>query len=113
MHDQEQVSNYTANTYNYNYLDPVLEYTIYDLAFPDTGDEMELYINNNGLPSNRDITINSLYQTDTGATADTYYFQMSYVVIPMTYGTKTINTDELETLKNLLRKGVYTQDVQA
>ena len=74
---------------------------------------MELYINNNGLPSNRDITINSLYQTDTGETAKTYYFQMSYVVIPMTYGTKTINTDELETLKNLLRKGVYTQDVQA
>lgn len=95
------------------YLDPVLEYTIYDLAFPDTGDERELYINNNGLPSNRDITINSLYQTDTGETAETYYFQMSYVVIPMTYGTKTINTDELETLKNLLRKGVYTQDVQA
>ena len=113
LHDQEQVSNYTANTYNYRYLDPVLEYTIYDLAFPDTGDERELYINNNGLPSNRDITINILYQTDTGETAETYYFQMSYVVIPMTYGTKTINTDELETLKNLLRKGVYTQDVQA
>ena len=113
LHDQEQVSNYTANTYNYRYLDPVLEYTIYDLAFPDTGDEMGLYINNNGLPSNRDITINSLYQTDTGETSKTYYFQMSYVVIPMTYGTKTINTDELETLKNLLRKGVYTQDVQA
>lgn len=113
LHNQEQVSNYTANTYNYMYLDPILEYTEYNLAFEDNSLNMELYLKNNGLPSNINTTIDRLYSFSEGETVETYYFQMSYVVIYMTDGTKNINTDELETLKNQLRKGVYTQDVQA
>ena len=74
---------------------------------------MELYIKNNGLPSNINTTIDTLYSFSEGETIHTYYFQMTYVSIFMKEGTKTINTDELETLKNLLMKGVYTQDVQA
>ena len=113
LHDQEQVSNYTANTYNYMYLDPILEYTEYNLAFEDNSLNRELYIKNNGLPSNINTTIDTLYSFSDGETIQTYYFQMTYVSIFMKDGTKTINTDELETLKNLLMKGVYTQDVQA
>ena len=113
LHNQEQVSNYTANTYNYMYLDPILEYTEYNLAFDDNSLNRELYIKNNGLPSNINTTIDTLYSFSEGEAIQTYYFQMTYVSIFMKEGTKTINTDELETLKNLLRKGVYTQDVQA
>lgn len=113
LHDQEQVSNYTANTYNYMYLDPILEYTEYNLAFDDNSLNRELYIKNNGLPSNINTTIDTLYSFSEGETIQTYYFQMTYVSIFMKDSTKTINTDELDTLKNLLRKGVYTQDVQA
>lgn len=113
LHDQEQVSNFSANSYNYRYLDPILEYTIYPLAFTDTSYDRTLYIQDNGLPSNDNRNIDNLYYFQSGEKVENYFFQMTDVTIPMTDGEKHINTDELATLKSLLMTGVYTQDVQA